>query len=101
MPNESSTSSDAKARFESGKEHVAHAAEDLRAAAGAKAQELRSAAETKAGEIRSRAEQTYGEYRAKYRTLREDGEQYVRDNPTKAVLTALGIGFVAGLLFRR
>jgi ElaB/YqjD/DUF883 family membrane-anchored ribosome-binding protein len=101
MSNESTTSSDAKARFESGKEHVIHAAEDLKAAAGAKAQELRHAAETRATELRSRAEQTYGEYRAKYRTLREDGEQYVRDNPTKAVFTALGAGFILGLLFRR
>jgi ElaB/YqjD/DUF883 family membrane-anchored ribosome-binding protein len=25
----------------------------------------------------------------------------VRENPTKAVLTALGIGFVLGLIFRR
>jgi ElaB/YqjD/DUF883 family membrane-anchored ribosome-binding protein len=101
MSNESTTSTEAKNRFESGKDHAIHAAEDLRAAAEAKAQELRSAAETKAGELRSRAEQTYGEYRAKYRTLREDGEHYVRDNPTKAVLTALGVGFVVGLLLRR
>lgn len=35
------------------------------------------------------------------RTLRENADQYVRDNPTKAVLTALGIGFVCGLIFRR
>jgi ElaB/YqjD/DUF883 family membrane-anchored ribosome-binding protein len=35
------------------------------------------------------------------RTFQEDGEQYVRDNPTKAVFTALGIGFVLGLIFRR
>jgi len=25
----------------------------------------------------------------------------VRDNPTKAIFTALGIGFVLGLIFRR
>ena len=35
------------------------------------------------------------------RTLREDGEDYVRENPMKAVMTALGIGFVLGLIFRR
>jgi ElaB/YqjD/DUF883 family membrane-anchored ribosome-binding protein len=33
--------------------------------------------------------------------LQDDGEQYVRENPTKAVFTALGVGFVLGLIFRR
>ena len=101
MPEETTIPTDPKARLQSGKEHVIHAAEDLRAAAEAKAQELRAAAETKAQELRARAEQTYGEYRARYRTLREDGEHYVRENPTKAVLGALGIGFLLGLLLRR
>ena len=31
----------------------------------------------------------------------DDGKQYVRENPTKAVFTALGVGFVLGLIFRR
>jgi ElaB/YqjD/DUF883 family membrane-anchored ribosome-binding protein len=35
------------------------------------------------------------------RSFQEDTEQYVRENPTKAVFTALGIGFVLGLIFRR
>jgi ElaB/YqjD/DUF883 family membrane-anchored ribosome-binding protein len=35
------------------------------------------------------------------RTLREDGEDYVRGNPMKAVFTALGVGFMLGLIFRR
>ena len=88
-------------KFESGKTHAIHAAEDLRAAAEAKAQELRSAAETKAQELRGKAEQVYGNYRTRAMTYQEEGEQYVRENPTKAVLTALGLGFVLGLIFRR
>ena len=88
-------------KFESGKAHAIHAAEDLRAAAEAKAHELRAAAEAKAQELRGKAEQVYGEYRTRARTIREDGEQYVRENPTKAVLAALGVGFVLGLIFRR
>jgi len=35
------------------------------------------------------------------RTFQDDAEQYVRENPTKAVVTALGIGFVLGMIFRR
>jgi ElaB/YqjD/DUF883 family membrane-anchored ribosome-binding protein len=41
------------------------------------------------------------ETKQRLRTLREDGEDYVRENPMKAVMTALGIGFVLGLIFRR
>jgi ElaB/YqjD/DUF883 family membrane-anchored ribosome-binding protein len=92
---------EASSKFESGKAHALHAAEDLRAAAEAKAQELRQVAESKAHDLRGRAEQAYGEARTRVRTLREDGEQYVRENPLRAVLTALGIGFVFGLIFRR
>jgi len=35
------------------------------------------------------------------RTFQEDAEEYVRENPTRAIFTALGIGFVMGLVFRR
>ena len=34
------------------------------------------------------------------RTFREDGEDYVRENPMKAVFTALGVGFMLGLIFK-
>ena len=33
--------------------------------------------------------------------FQDDSKQYVRENPTKAVFTALGVGFVLGLIFRR
>lgn len=33
--------------------------------------------------------------------LHKEVERYVRDNPTKAVLTAAGAGFVLGLLMKR
>lgn len=111
MPEETVTN-DPASKFESGKTHAKHAAEDLRAAAEAKAhelretaqakaQEFRETAQAKAQEFRGKAEQTYGQYRDRARTFRDDGEQYVRENPTRAVLTALGIGFVLGIIFRR
>src|SRR5207244_2465881 len=53
------------------------------------------------GEARGKAEQAWGDARSRVRTFQEDAEQYVRENPTKAVFTALGIGFVLGLIFRR
>jgi ElaB/YqjD/DUF883 family membrane-anchored ribosome-binding protein len=35
------------------------------------------------------------------RTFKQDTDDYVRKNPSKAIFTALGIGFVLGLLRRR
>lgn len=33
--------------------------------------------------------------------LHSEAESYIRDNPTKSVLTAAGVGFVLGLLMKR
>src|SRR5947207_12088724 len=65
------------------------------------AEDLKSAAGAIAGEYRGKAEQPWGDAKDRIRTFQEDADQYVRENPTKAVLTALGIGFVLGLIFRR
>ena len=81
---------DAQDKLESSKQHARKAAEDLKSAAGAIA-----------GEYRGKAEQAWGDATERARTFQEDAEQYVRENPTKAVFTALGIGFVLGLIFRR
>ena len=91
------------------KGHARQAAEELRSAAEAKARELREAAEAKANELRGKAEHAYGEARVRaehayedarvrVQTWRDDGEAYVRENPTKAILTALCAGFVLGVL---
>jgi ElaB/YqjD/DUF883 family membrane-anchored ribosome-binding protein len=91
----------AQNKFESSKTHARKAAEDLKSAAGVMAEDLKSAAGAMAEEYRGKAEQVWGDARDRARTLQEDSEQYVRENPTKAVFTALGIGFVLGLIFRR
>ena len=64
-------------------------------------EDLGSAASAIAGEYRGKAEQAWEDVRDRVRTFREDADHYVRKNPTKAVFTALGIGFVLGLIFRR
>jgi ElaB/YqjD/DUF883 family membrane-anchored ribosome-binding protein len=81
---------DVQDKLESSKTHARKAAEDLRAAAGAVAEEYRG-----------KAEQAWDDARYRARTFQEDSEQYIRENPTKSVFTALGIGFVLGLIFRR
>jgi ElaB/YqjD/DUF883 family membrane-anchored ribosome-binding protein len=90
-----------KANLETSRTHVKQAAEDLRSAAEVKAQELRDRAGDRAQELRAQAETAYGEVRERAQSLRQDGEQYVRENPTKAILTAVAAGFVLGLIIRR
>lgn len=80
----------AQAKLESTKSHVRAAADDIKSAAGVMAEDYRD-----------RAEQAWGEARERARTFQEESEEYVRDNPTKAVCAALGIGFLLGLIFRR
>lgn len=88
-------------KLESSKIHARKAAEDLKSAAGAVANEYRGKAEEAWGEARDRAEAAWGDASDRARTFQQDAEQYVRENPTKAVVTALGIGFVLGMIFRR
>ena len=65
------------------------------------AEDLKSAAGAVAGKYSGKVEQTWDDARDRVRTYREDANQNVRENPTKAVFAALGIGFVLGLIFRR
>lgn len=66
------------------------------------AKNLKSAAGGVGEEYRGKAEQVWDDTKERVRTFKEDGDEYVRENPTKTVLTALAIGFVLGLVaFRR
>ena len=96
------TSGDAAAKLNDGKHHATQAVHDLRAAAEAKAAELRTViAEDKFNEIRGKAEHHYSEARTRANSLRGESEQWIRENPTRAVLTAMGAGFIVGLMFRK
>jgi ElaB/YqjD/DUF883 family membrane-anchored ribosome-binding protein len=46
-------------------------------------------------------EGVWNDARQRLSTLKQDTDDYVRKNPTKAVFTALGIGFVLALMRRR
>ena len=80
----------AEDEVQSGVSHAKKAADEFKSAAGAVADEYRG-----------RAEDAWNDARYRVRSFQEDSEQYVRDNPTKAVFTALGVGFMLGLIFRR
>jgi ElaB/YqjD/DUF883 family membrane-anchored ribosome-binding protein len=66
------------------------------------AKDLKSEAGGVVEEYRDTAEQIWDDTKERVRTFKEDADEYVRENPTKTVLTALAIGFVLGLItFRR
>jgi ElaB/YqjD/DUF883 family membrane-anchored ribosome-binding protein len=81
---------DAQGKLQSSRTHARQAAEDLKSAAGVIAEEYRG-----------KAEQAWDDAKDRVRTFQQDADQYVRQNPTKAVFTALGVGFILGLIFRR
>jgi ElaB/YqjD/DUF883 family membrane-anchored ribosome-binding protein len=83
-------SSQARQKAERGGTHARKAAEDLGSAAGAMA-----------NKYLGRAEQVWDDALHRVRSFQDDGKQYLRENPTKAVFTALGIGLVLGFIFRR
>ena len=80
----------AKEKAERGVTHASKAAEDFRSAAGASADKHLGPAEG-----------VWHDARHRVRSFQDDGEQYVRENPTKAVFAALGIGFVLAFILKR
>lgn len=88
-------------KFKSGKTHAAEAAADLKEAATAKLNHLRDTLNERAGEYRERATQVWADTTGRARTLTEDGEEYIRENPLQAVGIALAAGFILGVILRR
>jgi ElaB/YqjD/DUF883 family membrane-anchored ribosome-binding protein len=80
----------AQNKLESSKTHAKRAAADLK-----------EATTTMAEDYRDKATQAWDDAKVRVRTLREDGEDYVRENPMRAVFATLGVGFVLGWIFRR
>jgi ElaB/YqjD/DUF883 family membrane-anchored ribosome-binding protein len=65
------------------------------------AEHLHSAADATVADYRARGKEVWEDALHRVRSFQDDSKQYVRENPTKAVFTALGIGLMLGLMFRR
>jgi ElaB/YqjD/DUF883 family membrane-anchored ribosome-binding protein len=74
---------------------------DVRAKVGSALDEAKAKGSAAADEVRAQAGAAYNEARERARTLREEGEEYARQNPREVMVAALCAGFVAGLLIRR
>jgi ElaB/YqjD/DUF883 family membrane-anchored ribosome-binding protein len=77
---------------------------DVRKGAERASRELRRSADAARETYRDTADSVRrGYHKAKKETTRvaKDVGEYVRENPGKSVLIAVGVGFVLGLIFRR
>lgn len=88
-------------RVEQVKARAADLADDVRAKVGSAVEDIKAKGSAAAEEVKVQAGVAYDEARKRARTLREDGEEYVRQNPRESLVAALCAGFVAGLLIRR
>jgi len=64
-------------------------------------EDLKSAASAVAEDYTKKGSKALNEAKERVGALRDNGEDYVRENPMKAVFTALGVGFMLGFIFRR
>lgn len=91
----------AAGRFSQAREFAASKVNQIRKVAGVQATQIRNYAAEKAAIVRQKAGEGWDETRDKARELHRSGEEYVKANPTKSVLIALGVGMVLGCLIRR
>lgn len=90
-----------RGRIDSAKAAASHLADDLKGKAAEVVDDLKHAASARAGEFKGQAGEAYDHARQRARTLHEDAEEYVRQQPRESLFTAVAVGFVLGLLLRR
>ena len=81
---------DPSIKFESGETH-----------AGSSTDDVKTAARATADKYRDKAKEALEDAQERVQSFQKEIEGEVRENPTKAIFTVLGIGFLLGLIFRR
>jgi ElaB/YqjD/DUF883 family membrane-anchored ribosome-binding protein len=91
----------AEVKASSLKERAVESAQHLRDSATEKAIALKTTAAEKAHHLKESAADQWDDTREKAKELQVTAEDYIRQNPTKCVISALGLGFLIGLIVRR
>ena len=100
------------AAYSAGRSELGAAAEDLKHAARTTYEDLSQTAKVKYGDLSEQARKKYTDvanlttgaaqqYKAQFEDLAVQAEDYVRDNPFKAVGITFAAGMLLGLLLRR
>lgn len=74
---------------------------EIKDRASTSAKQIRDTAGTQAKQLRENATEQWDHTRVKAKEIHVTAEDYIRQNPTKCVVSALGAGFLIGLLVRR
>lgn len=82
------------------KDRAVEAAQALKTTATEKAEHYKTVATEKTQQAKESAQQQWDGTRVKAKEMHVTAEDYIRQNPTKAVLGALGVGFLIGLITR-
>ncbi len=83
------------------KSRALESAQQFRETASEKATAFKAAASEKATHFKDSATVQWNDTRVKAQEMHVTAEDYVRENPTKCVLGALGVGVLIGLIIRR
>ncbi len=83
------------------KDRAVESAQHFRETATEKATALKAAASEKAHHLKESANEQWQDTRVKAREIQITAEDYIRQNPAKCVISALGLGFLIGLIVRR
>ncbi|MBK1790216.1 DUF883 family protein [Persicirhabdus sediminis] len=83
------------------KASAAERAAHLKAIAEERSQHARAVAAERTAQLKQVSNEKIQQSRVKARECHASTEEYIRQHPTKSVLTALGVGFVVGLLIRK
>lgn len=82
------------------KDRAIETASALKATASEKAEYYKGVASEKATHAKDSAQRQWDDSCVKAKEIHVSAEDYIRQNPTKAVLSALGVGFLIGLMSR-
>jgi ElaB/YqjD/DUF883 family membrane-anchored ribosome-binding protein len=83
------------------KGRAVESAHHFRESATERADALKAAASEKAHHLKESASEQWDDTREKAKEFQVTAEDYIRQNPTKCVLSALALGFLVGLTVRR
>lgn len=83
------------------KQNAVNKAQQFREFAGTKTTDMKNTARVTAKQLKDVANGQMQTSKERAKKIHTETEDYIRQNPTKSVITALGVGFLVGLIIRK